>query len=270
MSFLGKNQRLPFKYNLKPDDKDERDYKLSQLVSISSKNKRIDVDLRDKMPPVYNQFSQGSCTANAGCANKEYMEGNKANLSRQFLYNQERISDGTFPEDAGSQMRTICQTLQKYGICREELLPYGDKNIATIPSKEAYEDALLHRIQSYYRVEDPFEMMYALEKGHPILLGITVYESFEETDEDGFIKMPDIESEAILGGHATLLVGAHYIPESKTGSFINKLFHRSDKKNYFILRNSWGSDGAWGDKGYGYLPIDVLETIIQDAWVILK
>lgn len=266
MRYLGKNQKLPFKYNLKPDKKDNRDYKLSQLVSIGEMNRTIDADLRDKMPPIFNQFTEGSCTSQSGAADKMFMEGNKTNLSRQFLYNQERIVDGSFPEDAGSQMRTICKTLQQYGICKEELLPYGEENIAVTPSKEAYEDALLHRIQSYYRVESPLEMAYALEKGHPILLGITVYESFETPDKNNFIKMPDMDNESILGGHATLLVGCHYT-QNKTKRLIDKLFGRKDKDNYFILRNSWGN---WADHGYCYLPMDVLETIMQDAWVILK
>ena len=41
-----------------------------------------------------------------------------------------------------------------------------------------------------------------------------------------------------------------------------------DNKNYFIVRNSWGTD--WGDAGYCYLPFEYVlnEDLAEDFWSI--
>jgi hypothetical protein len=262
-----------YKYGLKPDKPDDRDYRLSKLIGKEVLDKPIDVDLRPEFIKPFMQTEQ-DCTANAGTANKMYLDGNKFQYSRQFLYNQERIFEGTFPEDEGSQCRTICKVLQKFGICEESYLPYGIHNIATIPSEDAYKNALLHRISNYYRVTSPTEMRAALKLGHAVLFAIAVYESFEtEVEDDGFIPMPNIKKEKLLGYHQTLLVGTHYKPRKKLEKIVD-FITRDEKDNYFILMNSWSdkskSEGGWGDKGFGYLPEDVLKKIMVDAWVITK
>src|SRR5207237_8249804 len=78
--------------------------------------------------PVYDQGNDGSCTANAGAgvarlAYKKYF-GVTYDPSRSYIYDKERILDGTFPQDAGSEMRTICRTLTKYGFALESDYPY--------------------------------------------------------------------------------------------------------------------------------------------------
>ena len=79
-------------------------------------------------------------------------------------------------------------------------------------------------------------MKTSLASGHPFVVGISVYESFESEDvaKTGMVSMPDIYKETCLGGHAVLVVGY------------------SDITQKWIVRNSWGD--KWGDKGYFYLP----------------
>ncbi|WP_297419519.1 C1 family peptidase [Clostridium sp.] len=265
-----------FKYTLKKDEPDERDYMFCELIKSEELPKSV--DLRDKMPPVFNQFNEGSCTAQGGTADRMYMMGNTKDLSRQFLYNVERIIDGTFPEDDGSQIRTICKALNQYGICEESYLPYGEDNIGVTPSADAYKNAENYKISSYHRCTSISDMKTALAQGHCILIGITVYSSFEENvGDDGKISMPNVNTEQVMGGHCTLLVGYEDNTEAEEcgviENIINNIFGKKSEGN-FILRNSWSgnstSEGGWGDHGYGYLPYEVLEKIIQDAWVIIK
>lgn len=262
-----------YKYNLKPDKPDDRDYLFCNLTIKAIEPKPI--DLRSQFVPPFNQFNQGSCTSQSGTAYKMFMEGNKTLLSRQFLYNQERILDKTFPEDSGSSARTICKTLQQYGICNEKYLPYDEKNLGLIPSQEAYTDAKNHTISSYHRIQSIEEAKIALSNGHPILFALAVYESFENVGDDGKIPMPDTDNEKLMGYHETLLVGFDNVPKKcKITNIINNIIGKKEPTTKFILRNSWSdessSNGGWGDHGYGYLTDDVLKKIVCDMWIILK
>lgn len=262
---LNKNIQTKRKYNLKKDSQDDRDYLFKnsfKTIALPSS-----VDLRPKMPSIFDQGQEGSCTANAGTGDREYMlQNDSVKLSRQFLYNLERIIDGTFPNDDGSEMRTICKALNKFGISEEIYLPYDEENLSIIPDAAAYKNALQYKISSYHRVISDSEMKQALSQGESVLLGITVYESFENIGSDGFVPMPNTKIEQVLGGHAVLIVGYKDNLTNKPTCLINKLTGKS--KGYFIVRNSWGED--WGDKGYFYLPYEVFSKIKQDMWVIVK
>lgn len=62
--------------------------------------------------------------------------------------------------------------------------------------------------------------------------------------------MPDVEIEALIGGHAVLAVGY------------------DNSTQHFIIRNSWGAD--WGDKGYFYMPYEYITDgdLADDFWYI--
>jgi len=292
-------------YNLKKDAEDERDYLFKNLIKDKTIELPNNVDLRDKMPTVFSQNQEGSCTAQTGVADREYLEyvqnGKKVILSRQYLYNKERINDGTLSEDSGSSMRQICDTLLKNGCAEESYLTYGNENLKVIPSAEADENAAQYKISSYHRVVTNDEIKQALAQGLPVLCGINVYSSFESVGSDGNIPVANVKTEELLGGHATLLCGYSNnlsMTTSQTSwiqmiiNFICSLFGKTDnaKSNVtkFILRNSWGksiknndgsswgyafnnpSDSGFGDHGYGYLTEESLNAIKQDCWVIVK
>nr|WP_228731331.1 C1 family peptidase [Clostridium zeae] len=228
------------------------------------------IDLRDKMPPIYDQGELGSCTANAGCANKSYFINNRVQPSRLFLYYKERLIEGTVYEDSGASIRDICAALTKYGVCEESLFPYNITKFTETPSVLADKNALQYTINSYHRITSVEEVKQALANLLPVLLGINVYESFEKVGKSGLVPMPG-SSESVLGGHAVLLVG--YVDGATTvNNASQKLCSLIKKKTtsqgYFILRNSWGTDFA--DKGYMYLPYEVFEKVKNDIWVIIQ
>ena len=86
-----------------------------------------------------------------------------------------------------------------------------------------------------------------------MVVGIQVYESFESdaVAENGIVSMPT-PKENCLGGHAVCIVGY------------------DDTKQWFILRNSWGSQ--WGDGGYFYLPYEYITSpfLASDLWILTK
>jgi C1A family cysteine protease len=94
-------------------------------------------------------------------------------------------------------------------------------------------------------------MKGCLADGYPIVFGFTVYESFEGQDvaQTGVVPMPGV-SESVLGGHCVVVVGY------------------DDSKDWFIVRNSWGT--GWGDQGYCYMPYQYLtdQNLASDFWTI--
>jgi C1A family cysteine protease len=94
-------------------------------------------------------------------------------------------------------------------------------------------------------------MQTTLANGRPIVIGFSVYDSFEsqEVAQTGMVPMPG-SNESMLGGHAVLLVGY------------------DDPRQLWIVRNSWGE--SWGDKGYFYMPYQYLTDpgLADDFWVL--
>ena len=216
------------------------------------------VDLRNKMPPVYNQSKLGSCTANAICAAYEYemMRQNEdyTQMSRLFLYYQERKMEGTINEDSGAQIKDGILATAKTGLCEEKYWKYDINKFTVDPPEDAYLDAGFHKTIEYSRIfQREEDIKQSLLDGYPVIFGIIVFSSFEtdEVSKSGIVPMPT-ETDKELGGHAILIVG----------------YKEIDNKNYFIIRNSWGQE--WGDKGYCYLPFEyVLDNkLAEDFWSI--
>jgi C1A family cysteine protease len=225
--------------------------KSPNLASITT------VDLTAKFPPVYDQGALGSCTANAilGAYVFEMIKQKEdpIELSRLFLYYEERAKEGTTSTDAGAAIQDGVWVLQNgAGVCRESLWPYDITQFASQPPPEAYADATNHRVVTSQRLSGQLnDLRQTLVNGDPIVFGIEVYSSFEGpgVDKTGVIPMPNTRTEQLLGGHAILLVGYN------------------DSKQLFKFRNSWGQN--WGVNGYGFIPYAyVTSRMASDFWVM--
>jgi len=84
--------------------------------------------LREGCSRVEDQGQLGSCTANALVGNLEFLEKKGGhtvtNLSRLFIYYNERAMEGTIYDDAGAMIRDGVKTLVKLGVCTERKWPY--------------------------------------------------------------------------------------------------------------------------------------------------
>jgi len=245
------------KYTLKADTHDMRDQIYRASIQSPSQLPKS-VDLRSQMSPVVDQGQLGSCTANAiGSGLREFLilqEGKPLErLSRLYLYWHERELEGTINQDSGAMIRDGLKVLQQRGIAPENDYPYDITKFATTPSSESESDALNYRISSYHRVTDLNMLKASLAEGLPVVIGMSVYESFEsqQVANTGKVPVPK-RGEQNLGGHAVLVVG--YTDTGKTGTTGN-----------LIVRNSWGE--GWGDKGYCYIPYSFISKgIINDMW----
>ena len=249
------NTRSPKWYGWLPDLPDQRDFAYSiikpRIAKLPAK-----VDLRPKCSPIENQGALGSCTANALVGALEFLEikdgSTFVDLSRLFVYYNERAIEGTVNEDSGAFLRDGIKSLAKQGVCPEADWPYRIKDFTKKPNTKCYAEATEHQITSYHRINTVEEMRACLAEGYAFVFGFTVYSAFEspEVARTGVVNLPGPQ-ERVMGGHAVMGVGY------------------DDAENRFLIRNSWDTD--WGMKGYFTMPYDYLDpgkNLADDFWTI--
>jgi len=211
------------------------------------------VDLRPKFLLPRDQGQEGCCSGFSTAALREYVASLAPNppsgyLSPAYLYARTRMTEGTFPTDAGATIIDEVTTLQNYGVCPEVDLPYTGNaseaptpqdDVQAVPFRSGAPQRVLSNLGAYF-------VQAALAAANPVVFGMPVTDSFEATGSDGIV--PSVSGQ-MLGGHALLAVGYMQI----AGAL------------YIIVRNSWST--AWGDNGYCYLPADQVASWLE-AWTI--
>ena len=241
-------------YGWLPDIPDNRDHLYGAVRKIP-KILPPKVDLRPGCSPVEDQQDLGSCTANALAGALEFlMKKDKVpikDMSRLFIYYNERVIGGTVAADSGAMIRDGIKTLASQGACTEKRWPYNPARFAAKPAKACYTQALGYQILSYARLNTLDEMRACLADGFPFVFGFSVYEGFESAQvaRNGMLEMPK-KKEKMLGGHAVLAVGY------------------DDAVKRLIVRNSWGT--GWGKEGYFTMPYAYVvdRNLSDDFWTI--
>jgi C1A family cysteine protease len=215
------------------------------------------VDLRPWQGPIKDQGDEGSCTGHAGSSDVELIFRKYRNeapiLSPGFVYAQELIAEGTFPEDDGAMPRTICQVLSEFGVAEASVDPYIPGQISK-PSADAVKNALLYKLGGYHRLAGLPDVLSCLgnETPWPVLVGFAVYESFEsdEVANTGVMPVPNVNKEEFLGGHEVLAIGY------------------DSSKHALLCQNSWGD--SWGERGHFWMPYAAVadQNICSDLWII--
>lgn len=174
--------------------------------------------------PIRDQQQQGSCSAFAAAALKEYQENKEHStfheyMSPQFIYN----CRPNYPAE-GIYSRDLMAHLTEIGVVTEKTYPYGKvEKLSRETAPDLFTQAANYKITAYARITTIDDAKRALVKNGPLHISFPVYnytESFWRGVGPG------------LGGHAVAIVGYDI-----TG---------------FILRNSWGM--SYGKNGYGTFP----------------
>ena len=249
-------QRSMAWYGWLPDLPDHRDHPY-QARRRTVRALPRSVDLRKHCSSIENQGALGSCTANALVGALEYLQiknGRAAtDLSRLFVYYNERAIEGTVSQDSGAMLRDGIKSLASLGVCAETLWPYAIARFAQRPPRVCFARALQHRITDYQRLSTLPDMRNCLASGYPFVFGFTVYESFESAAvaKSGVVNLPR-SGEAVLGGHAVCAVGY------------------DDRSRRFTIRNSWGR--GWGMQGYCTMPYAYLadRNLSDDFWTVQR
>jgi C1A family cysteine protease len=255
-------------YNWTKQQPDSRDRKFAEIPLV----KRLKVltapkvvNLRRWCSEVEDQEELGSCTGQAWVGLMEFHEnfmgrGGKTykDLSRLFVYYNERVLEDTVDEDAGAELRSGAKALVKWGVCLEKNWPYKINAFNQKPTPQCYTDAAIHKVNSYYSISTFNHLKLCLANNLPVVFGFLVYDSFESdiVTQTGIVPMPNIETESLLGGHAVMAVGYN------------------DYEKRFLVRNSWGN--KWGLKGtnagYFTMPYDYVanSNLASDFWTVVR
>jgi len=217
------------------------------------------VDLRKYATPISDQGQTGRCSAFAWThaveMSRNILQQDTTRLCPNFTMlefqrMQGDAKDYSYAYSGGDG--TVSgpepgQVMVEHGTCRQELWPDDQERPgAAEPQLEA--DAERYRLEGAplpIAVEDVKKVLSA---GCPVHVSMNTGAAFSDVGRDGVFNSAEGPS-GRHGRHAMLMVGY-------TG-------------NFFILKNSWGED--WGDKGYCYVPKNVLmESDPEFVAVLLK
>ncbi len=173
-----------------------------------------------------------------------------------FIYYNGRVLENTVDQDSGLTVADGLKSVNRWGFCSEGVHDnphwvYDTNKFTVKPYTSCYKAAAQEKVIHYSQVsQDVIDMQTCLAEGFPIIIGFTVYDSFESqaVANTGIVPMPG-PRESVLGGHCVLIVG--YLPDGR-----------------WIVRNSWSAQ--WGEKGYCIFPKQYLvnPNLSSDYWTI--
>ncbi len=146
---------------------------------------------------------------------------------------QSNLSDESLPKV--NPFPSLCKNIKSYDIAS----PYRKAN-PKIPNTVAE------------KAEVQTKIVNALAKGHPVLIGLLVADSFYKAQTTGVVPLPNLGTFSPIGGHTVVIVGY--------GPYISS----TPSTMYFKAINSWGP--TYGAKGYLYFPNEYITnvTIFQE------
>ena len=169
-----------------------------------------------------------------------------------YGYVRSRQLEGTYNDDpkVGCWPITSLRVSRGWGDPDEERWPYDGSGKSWPPKEPAHIDhyAKANRIFAYKRILSIDECKRALFSHYPVTVTVDITEAWFNT-KNGEIPVPKTKDE-IVGGHGFCVTGY------------------DDPKQRLTFQNSWGVD--WGDKGYGYLPYAYFESLMTEAWILVR
>ena len=239
--------------------------KYTHYLTDSSLPPKVDA-LQEHLPPVIDQMQVGMCT---GCGTSRALKTllNSVDYKWAFtpsaldIYAKVRTFEGTaLTDDSGASIADVMTVINQQGVAPEDSntewsWPFSasDDRWQQQPPEACEKDAGLHKLVKFSKVpQDINSIKTALLNGHPVVIGISVFQSFEsaEVAKTGVIPMPGWPIlDKLLGGHCLFLWGyGNYDATHADG------------------RNSWGK--SWGANGDFHIPFAYLTNpnLCSDLW----
>lgn len=234
------------------------------MLSRTAVNLPPVVDLRPWVVGIKDQGDEGSCTAHAGVSAREWITkkyfGQSVVLSPQYLYAFELKAQGDFPHDEGSDGETCCEQIIAQGICPIELYPYVAGEIL-YPTPEQIAAARPYKLGAYHGLQGSQTAQSVLgdPTPWPILVGFTVYESFESDSVAATGVYCPKPSEKVLGGHETLCVGCDL--------GLTPTLRPPSAGPSFLIQNSYGTSWGW-EHGFFWMDRSVFDAPDTDLKIV--
>ncbi|HLK17373.1 MAG TPA: C1 family peptidase [Bryobacteraceae bacterium] len=204
------------------------------------------VDLRKYCSPIGDQGQTGRCSAFAWTHATEMARNIVLNESQQLSPNYTMLQFQRLQGDAKDYEYAYSggdgtesgpdpgNVMVKQGTCRQELWP-DDEEQPSASENDMKSDAERFKLAGTPLPIAVDDVKKVLSAGSVVHVSMNTGEVFSDVGRDGVFNAAEAPW-GRHGRHAMLIVGY-------TG-------------NFFILKNSWGTD--WGDQGYCYVPKNVL------------
>lgn len=238
----------PFGTGANPRKPDTRDFKIDYNGSGTPPPATLMPNYSSL--PVKNQGTYGTCGGHAGAALESFLQ--MLDLSPKFLWKEIKTTDG-LPDNAGTDMRYIFQSLQNQGTCHETLCPDTlDANItvysdASTITQEMLTDAYPYGVSNYAFTDNPTwaQIQSAIADNLVVIAlmkcGTGWWTAANGTESYAEADILPLRLGTYDSGHFVVLWGY-------------------DEK-YIYFRNSWGP--TWGRGGDGYFDISYLPNITE-------
>lgn len=248
-----------------PDLKDQRDWRYASVVERPELAISLpaSLDFRESgfLPSTWDQGQLGSCVPHGGGRALVYDLAKQGLISHPDDYMPSRLGiywygrklENTIGEDSGLTISDGIKVLANPGTGPEEDWPYDISKFTVTPPQKLIDHSQYDAVK-YARVpQTTKDIQTILASGLPVVIGFSVYESFESdaVARNGVVPLPS-GREQILGGHCMCVIGYKMI-----GSRL-----------YWICNNSWGT--GWGERGICYMPETYLtnQDLADDFWTI--
>jgi len=215
------------------------------------------VDLRKYATPVGDQGQTSRCSAFAWTHAAELVNNMKTGSTPRLAPNYTMLQFQRMQGDARDYSYAYSggdgtvsgtdpgQVLAEHGTCKQELWP-DDAEVPLTSERNLISDAEKHHLEGTPHPIAIDDIRKVLSAGCPVHVAMNTGATFSDVGRDGVFSAAEGPS-GRHGRHAMLIVGY-------TG-------------NFFIVKNSWGEN--WGDKGYCYIPKNVLAQSEPDLVAVL-
>ncbi len=215
------------------------------------------VDLRKYATPVGDQGQTSRCSAFAWTHAAELVNNMKTGSTPRLAPNYTMLQFQRMQGDARDYSYAYSggdgtvsgtdpgQVLAEHGTCKQELWP-DDAEVPLTSERNLISDAEKHHLEGTPHPIAIDDIRKVLSAGCPVHVAMNTGAAFSDVGRDGVFSAAEGPS-GRHGRHAMLIVGY-------TG-------------NFFIVKNSWGEN--WGDKGYCYIPKNVLAQSEPDLVAVL-
>lgn len=205
------------------------------------------IDLRPDLLPVRHQGRRQSCLAFASSTAHEHHARPSEHLSVEFLfYHAVARTPGADPS-AGTTMAAAASALADEGQPVETAWPYS--RVQVTPWSPPAITTTLHKATIAPGKFIFNDVIAALDRGRPIILGLVITDAFYRPDALG--RVPDQNPDTERGGHAVLAIG-HGVGIGGTPAL--------------LIRNSWGE--GWGLGGYAWLSRTYVDRQLHETAVL--
>jgi C1A family cysteine protease len=174
-------------------------------------------------------------------------------ISRLFLYWHVRKIYNELSDDNGSRIIDCIKVLKNIGAPPEFVYPYDEKKVYIKPTENADKFSLYCKLLGFKEI-DTLDIKKELIANNPVIFGIKVFTNFnsENAKKTGFINVPNLETDDLIGGHSAILVAF------------------DDTTNLYTFINTWGN--SWGDGGLGYIPYEYVNNpeLADEFYVMSK